>query len=229
MTGPDDRDEDDQALAGEYVLRLLPPDEARAFERRLAADPALRALVAGWAERLARLADEVAPVTPPARVKRGIEARLFDARAQRPRLSPARVFAGMATALALAFAVLVVLPIGPRMPSEPEFAARIGEAGGGLLVTAAVDLDSGALTLRRETGAARPGRVLELWLISAGAPAPVSLGVIPDTAEARIVLPAPLAASLEGGTLAISDEPPGGSPTGAPTGEVLAVGQLTAL
>ena len=34
---------------------------------------------------------------------------------------------------------------------------------------------------------------------------------------------------IAGLTLAISDEPPGGSPTGQPTGAVLAVGTVTEL
>ena len=38
-----------------------------------------------------------------------------------------------------------------------------------------------------------------------------------------------VAARLAGGTLAVSDEPPGGSPTGAPTGEVLAAAPLVEL
>ena len=36
-------------------------------------------------------------------------------------------------------------------------------------------------------------------------------------------------ASLAGGVLAISDEPDGGSPTGLPTGAVLATGQVLPL
>ena len=38
-----------------------------------------------------------------------------------------------------------------------------------------------------------------------------------------------LRAALEGAVLAISDEPTGGSPTGAPTGDVLALGEITPL
>ncbi|MEL6126646.1 MAG: anti-sigma factor [Pseudomonadota bacterium] len=56
--------------------------------------------------------------------------------------------------------------------------------------------------------------------------AQVSLGVLPEEPDARISVAVALRPLLPGGTLAISDEPPGGSPTGAPTGEVLAVGAV---
>jgi anti-sigma-K factor RskA len=68
--------------------------------------------------------------------------------------------------------------------------------------------------------------VLELWLIEGDA-APVSLGVLPEAPQARVPLDRALAARIAAGALlAISDEPEGGSPTGAPTGAVLAAGPV---
>ena len=75
------------------------------------------------------------------------------------------------------------------------------------------------------SGGARPGRALELWLIEGDDP-PVSLGVLPDTEATVLQVDAAVAAALPGGVLAVSDEPPGGSPTGQPTGDVLATGQV---
>ena len=57
--------------------------------------------------------------------------------------------------------------------------------------------------------------------------APVSLGLLPTATNGAILVPVSLRTKLKGGTLAISDEPQGGSTTGAPTGAVLATGQLT--
>ena len=70
--------------------------------------------------------------------------------------------------------------------------------------------------------AVQSDRVLELWA-AAGSGAPRSLGLI-SGAGATVVQ----RASLPPGTdhLAVSLEPPGGSPTGAPTGPVLYVGRL---
>jgi anti-sigma-K factor RskA len=65
-----------------------------------------------------------------------------------------------------------------------------------------------------------------LWLI-AGNNAPVSLGVLPDAGAVTLMVAEALAVQLAGGTLAISDEPDGGSPTGAPTGAVLATATVS--
>lgn len=93
------------------------------------------------------------------------------------------------------------------------------------MVQATYDEATGRLFVEREAGAAASGRDLELWLIARD-DAPVSLGVLPD--EERGVLPVPdtLRDRFAGSAIAISDEPEGGSPTGAPTGDILAVGQV---
>ena len=62
-----------------------------------------------------------------------------------------------------------------------------------------------------------------------GAEAAISLGVLPEDAVATLTVPAELRAEIAGGLLAISDEPPGGSPTGVATGDILAIGEITAL
>jgi anti-sigma-K factor RskA len=60
--------------------------------------------------------------------------------------------------------------------------------------------------------------------VGAGA-APRSLGLVTD-ASARLPVPAALRQGAEGGSLAVSVEPKGGSPTGAPTGPVIYSGKL---
>jgi anti-sigma-K factor RskA len=66
-------------------------------------------------------------------------------------------------------------------------------------------------------------RVLELWAVP-GSGAPRSLGLI-SASGATVVSKAQ---QLKGAAaLAVSLEPTGGSPTGAPTGPVLYVGKLT--
>ena len=74
----------------------------------------------------------------------------------------------------------------------------------------------------------RQQRATELWVIPAGQ-APVSLGLVRTDGVERKVIPAELASRLvSGATIAVSDEPLGGAPTGQPTGDVLAAGALTA-
>jgi anti-sigma-K factor RskA len=221
MSAPDEPD-DDRALAAEYALGLLEPAEARAFEARLAAEPDLRALHAAWEEDLAALAGEVPEAAPPAEARRGIEARLFP-EARQPFWRRARLLQyalGGAAAAALAWAALTWDILQP----EPALRAEIAAEDGALRLSASVDGGTGALRVVREAGAPPPGRVLELWLI-AGDAAPVSLGVL-EAREVAVTLPAALRDALPGAVLAVSEEPPGGSPTGAPTGEVLATGQV---
>ena len=97
-----------------------------------------------------------------------------------------------------------------------------------LQVLAVVEPVKHEIALRRVSGSANEGRVLELWAILPDQ-APVSLGVLPDSETTRILVPAELRSQAAQITLAISDEPVGGSPTGAPTGDVLAAGAMSEL
>jgi anti-sigma-K factor RskA len=95
-----------------------------------------------------------------------------------------------------------------------------------LVVNARYDMASQTLQLTRVKGAAAQGRSHALWLV-AGRNAPVSLGVLSQEAETVVLVPAEFITSLSSAILVISDEPLGGSPTGAATGPVLAVGPIT--
>jgi anti-sigma-K factor RskA len=69
-------------------------------------------------------------------------------------------------------------------------------------------------------------RALELWMLPDGRP-PQSLGLVPATGIERVPLRSPVGVALQGiPALAVSLEPPGGSPTGAPTGPVLYTGRV---
>lgn len=224
-----DEIDDDIALAGEYALHLMDADSRRAFAQRLDAEPKLRALVARWDEQLVPLADGFVETAPPPAIKAKINARLFPQQVKTG-WSIWRILAGSGLAAALALAVLVILPqVPPTDTFTPSLSAQIAAEDQSLVVLASFAPDTGVLRIDRQAGAARDGRVLELWLIAEGAAAPVSLGVLPDAEQTDITLPADLVPAITGGTLAISDEPVGGSPVGVPTGDVLAVGVVTAL
>ena len=73
---------------------------------------------------------------------------------------------------------------------------------------------------------ADPSHSHELWVIPAGGK-PRSLGTMPAGRQMHMRLADALAQLLQqGATIAISVEPPGGSPTGAPTGPVVVSGAL---
>jgi anti-sigma-K factor RskA len=73
---------------------------------------------------------------------------------------------------------------------------------------------------------ADPSHAHELWVIPEGGK-PRSLGTMATGKQMHMRLAEALAQLLQqGATIAISVEPPGGSPTGAPTGPVVASGSL---
>lgn len=124
---------------------------------------------------------------------------------------------------------LAELPAAPPPASPPLLlvldpqAAPAGRRLPVLRFAAALSADGRALVLRPLTEARlAPDRALELWAVPA-AGAPRSLGLV-SVDDGTTVLQA---LQVEGtSALAISLEPAGGSPTGAPTGPVLAVGAL---
>ncbi len=227
---PDDR----SLLAAEYVLRLLLPSEERAFERRLLTERPLLAEVAEWTTRFSGLDAEVADAAPRRRVKAALEARLFGAEKSTSFASRIWLWQGLSAASIamvglLAFQVMQTPQANlPSAERGPLYVSEVAAADESLRVLAVYDAGAGQLSITRTAGAAAEGRALELWAIAEGS-APVSLGVLPDKAKAGITIPAAMQAQIAGLTLAISDEPLGGSTTGAPTGAVLAMGQVTDL
>ncbi|EAR52626.1 RNA polymerase sigma-70 factor [Oceanicola granulosus HTCC2516] len=227
-------DHDDRlGLAAEYVLGLLDPEERRDCDRLLADDPAFRAAVATWSEHFAAIADaEVEPVAPPAGLFGQIERRLFAEERQsgwlrRLGILPAILGAAAAALLLLVVTQLGLLQPGPQGPLTPVFQAEMTSETDDLVVIAALDPEAGIIALNRLEGGPRAGRALELWLAPTGDATPISLGVLPD--DRVVQMPMPVDELGEGAYFALSDEPPGGSPTGAPTGDVVAVGEVRPL
>ncbi len=236
--------------AAEYVLGTMSPEDRAAFDARLRAEPALVEEVRAWEVYFATMAEvEVEGVVPPAHVQRAIEAKLFGAPErtvnaatqtlwERVSFWRGAAFASSAVAIfALGVAVLPYLepgavPNGPTAPGIPDgtiLMTHLIPTENSTLGLAVTREPSGQLQVRRVAGEMSAGRAQELWLI-VGESAPLSLGLLNEDALTTIA-PDPEVARLfeAGAALAISDEPPGGSPTGAPTGEILALGTLVAL
>ena len=208
---------------------MLPFAERVEFEARLSEEPALRKQVFEWEARLALLDEQTQPVPPPEGLLTDIKQRLFGSETREP--NPAwRWFSAAAFAGLLGLALLTTLKLQDQaLPTPDVYATTLQPLDASdLQLVAVYDSALGQLRLNRTSGRAAPDRVFELWLIPAGA-TPVSLGLLPEQNQSRISLPQDLRERIAGATLAVSDEPPGGSTTGAPTGAVLSAGELILL
>ncbi len=220
----------DDILAAEYALGVLHGKARADFAQRLDGDLVLANAVRRWDEHYAHFAEEIAPVTPPSAVEAALEKRLFgDLTAAKPSLwSSLTLWRGLAFASLLGFVAIGTWALQQEapLPLEHALVAQVAAEQGPFKMVAYYEEATGQLRVNRLDGAANSGRSLELWLI-AGKDAPVSLGVLPGSATARMTMPKELRPKFKNGVLAVSDEPAGGSPTGAPTGAVLATGVLT--
>lgn len=215
------------------MLGTLRGPARRRFAGLLSAHPALQDAVHGWQARLLPLADGLAPVAVPAWVWAGIEARLFSAAAAAPLRWWQRLglWRGLSALAGVAVVALLVLPAGappPQAPivvvlATPPDPAGAGGAGAARFV-ASLSPDGRALVLQPLTASTLgAAQALELWRVPAQG-GPRSLGLVRADRATTLLL----ATSAVQGTaaLAVSVEPAGGSPTGAPTGPVVSVGAL---
>ena len=226
----------DPIVAGEYVLGVLEASERSAVAQRIEREPEFATEIAFWEERLGGFADEVKPVAPPEAAWSRIEAAIAA-----PSAAPAlgalwqnlffwRIVglgsSGLATACLIALAyfgtvtapdrALLLATLG-QQGGQPGFVAAIGSGGSLVIVPASL------LTANQKS--------MELWLIPTGTQArPRSLGLIAPSQPVRITVPPNLVPFVTpDASLAVSLEEPGGSRTGAPSNDIIAVGKLTNL
>ena len=221
----------DDILAAEYVLGVLDRDARAEFERRMVNEPELERLVIDWQSKLSSFDEEFDEVAPPARVKREIDRQLFGGGAGSGQKSrgwlQSLAFWRMTTAAAIAGLILALAApqIWPPARTSP-LIATLEAQGSDVRFLAHFQEGSDRVGLRAIAGSADDGKDFELWVIAGGAK-PLSLGVIPKQGTIALRPPAALARVIsDGATLAITIEPVGGSPTGDPTGPVVAAGKL---
>jgi anti-sigma-K factor RskA len=220
---PTDREELD-VLAGEYVLGLLDAAQAREIEEALAHNPSLRDAVTFWEQKLHPLSALAAPADPPPGTWDAIAARTLPAKATVTSVRSAATPWKWATAGLAAAAAALILYVA--IPSSPPLVAGLhapqNEAADWIATVSPKGLS--LLAVARQNPPAQ--RVFELWAVTKPGSAPRALGVIPSDGKFQLAaLPHDVG---PGATLAISVEPPGGSPTGQPTGPVVFVGVLRA-
>lgn len=255
---PDHEPPSGDVFAGEYVLGVLDSVQWRQAQARTEAEPAFARLVADWERRLASLIDEIEPIEVPAHVwlrvcsglgwspmegaHGGLLQRVgFWRGATAGALAIAAVLAVVAILRPAAVPVtpptppIVTVPLPIPAPIEPAsempkpvviLAREDGQTGW----LAAVDAADGELTMVPVPSPDDPaGRVGELWLIPAGE-APQSLGFVSNERAHTIKVPAALRDELAAGaTLAITLEPEEGIPHAAPSGPIIASGQIATI
>ncbi|WP_217576510.1 anti-sigma factor [Mesorhizobium sp. GbtcB19] len=224
----------DDLLAAEYVLGVLPADERQIASRRIDTETAFARLVDAWEVHFAPIAAAYAAVEPQASVKVAIDRRLFASTASTSPAPGASLWTnlafwrGLAAAAIAALAVYVALPFVNPPVTQPQtrLVASLAADNSPVKYLAVYDAARHEVGLSLVSGERGAGKDFELWMIE-GKNAPVSMGVIPAGQTARMaVTPAVQQKLAQGAVLAVSLEPSGGSPTGQPTGPVVAAGDL---
>ncbi|MEQ5870289.1 anti-sigma factor [Sagittula sp. NFXS13] len=211
-----------ETQAAEYALGLLSGDERLTFEARMAQDRDLAQDVDAWTEYFVTLTDGMPSKTPPARVLKRIELAVHGAPEPPIWRSLVPYLMGAVGGALIAWAVFMS-GILIEAPGDGRIRADLAPAEGQLAFAVLIDPPSHTVSLDLTEGAVPEGRSLEVWLIPAGAE-PISLGLATEDGTFATRLSDAMAARVPGATLAVTDEPVGGSPTGAPTGTIQAAG-----
>lgn len=221
-----------ESLAAEYVLGSLKGKARSRFERWMMESGRVRQEVWYWEEKLGQLGDQVPAREPPKAVWLAIQKRLWPREEAAPgssrdaasRIWP--VWSLFATAAALVLAVMLVQQPTPESDSRLSGAIVQADVSDPLWLVSESSRDS-RLRLRSVAAtSAEAGKDYELWIVPDNGN-PLSLGVIPVGDMYQVELTDEARETLsQSRTLAISLEPRGGSPTGAPTGPILHVTKL---
>lgn len=245
------QDNHDNLRYAEYVLGVLDADARAGVEREMREDPQAAATVEWWQARLAPLIDDIPASAPPEYVWARIRDALGHAsgiagasRTEPParhglwnNLSLWRGWSLAASAVAVACLVLLfAFPPQTPQPTTPKTVAQVAymvsniqQTDGQPAWTATMDVTHARMVVAPSGKVSVPGqRSAELWLIPPGHK-PIAVGLISTRQAAVMSLPRDLVAKLgPKAVLAVSVEPPGGSPTGQPTGPVIAKGAISA-
>ena len=220
--------------AAELALGVLDGEEKAVALRRMLAEPEFARDVERWRDHFALLFAGVAEEIAPDGVFEKVEARL-DGRSEPRRRT---VNPWKPTAIAASLAALAMTAVALRPVEAPVAPAPVSQTAPAPMIAAMAPADKStphpafydaAAGMVKMPGqmSIPAGRSAQLWAIE-GDKAPRPLGTFRETSPGMYVAEAKMGTVIAPGTiLAISIEPIGGSPTGAPTGPVIASGMLT--
>jgi anti-sigma-K factor RskA len=235
---------DDDFAAAEFALGTLDPGERATLAARRSREPELDAAIQAWEQRLGPLAEAAPPIEPPGDLLAAIQARIRAASSQAP-LAPSRqdavdtssvvvlrrsvarwrIGAIAASLIAALLAIGLAVRETMREVATREYVAVLQRDAASPAFEVTVNLDRQELTVRPVAAQTPPGKSYELWIIDPKLGPPRSLGVIGDTPRAAN-LSTYDPAVVQNATYAVTEEPPGGSPNGKPSGPPMFVGKL---
>lgn len=230
--------------AAELALGLLEGEERAEALRRVLSEPGFAGAVERWRGHVAHLFDLWPEIAAPEILRRiehsidrhgnaSVATRVTPPRAQSRWWPGVAALSSIAAAGLLAVLVTRPLPVPPPpppaphqiTPASPTLVASIDLVEAGTPVTALYDARAGALRLTEAT-LSQARQSAELWVIPADG-TPHSLGLLRARGTTALTLSrANRARIAAGATLAVTLEPVGGSPTGSPTGPIVAKGAL---
>ena len=226
-----------QRLASEYVLGTLHGRARQRFERLLEQDSQLRSLVSKWEQKLVPLHEAIEPIQPDGRVWSAIQKRLGieqKARTDSGLLhflwNSLGFWRSMSVAASVAAMVLAVslLLYTPQTIIVKQYVAVITNAQQQASWLAQADPRNRQMTIKVLNAQELPiDKAFELWMLPEGGAAPISMGLLSASGDKTIIISQIIVTQLaKARGLAVSLEPDGGSPTGAPTGPVLYQGAI---
>ena len=220
-------------LAAEYVLGTLVGRARVRFQSLMRYDPGLRQTVAEWEARLTPLAHAGKDIAPPDRVWRAIDRRVR--RVERragwwESLAFWRTFAVASAAFVVALGVAIGMMPRPEPPLST-VAVMSDNDGKAAMVVAWPPMKAMRdphirVKIVQDHPTMAPSTSWELWLLPGEKGAPVSLGQVGLDRLQVVKLPHAVTSKMQGAWgMALSIEPAGGSPTGAPTGPIIFKGE----
>lgn len=231
MTDSNDID----GLAGEYVLGTLGPAERAEVSARRQREGELDRAIRDWERRLAPLNAATSDVQPPSGLFDQIVACLAgsspmlsaDVVDLTRRMRRWRLAAIAATAAAAGLAwVIGAAQFAPK-PQQGNLVAILQKDANSPAFLVTVNVVDRVMTVRPVAAKHEAGKSHELWIIHDSLGKPKSLGVIDEAQATRGATLASYAPDvIAGSTYAVTLEPEGGSPTGAPTGPIVFAGKM---
>lgn len=233
-------DDNPDLLIAEYALGVLSHEERKRVEAMIALEPRHQRAMEQWQGHFAEWLGQLPASSPPAGAWDRIEQRLFAGARHSPsrasgwwnslgfwRWTTAALAAGL-----LASVLILQQPVsGPTSgpASGPALLARLEQSDGTTLFAATIDPGRRSVLFVNTGRADWQSKSAEAWVIAADGK-PRSLGLLPANVSTTLNVTPQLADLLAGGAvLAVTLEPLNGSPTGQPTGPVVAQGKILSL